>query len=171
MVPGADTPRQIVHFGVFEVDLRAAELRRNGLKVRLQEQPFQILRMLLEHPGDVVLREEIQRQLWRGDTVVEFDHSINAAVKRLRQALGDDADAPRYVETVPRRGYRFIARLNGSSLNGASAAASSRQFDTQPDRVSVPRAWVLVGGLAAMGLGFLLARFGPPRDTEDGGGA
>ena len=169
MVPGADTPRQIVHFGVFEVDLRAAELRRSGLRVRLQEQPFQILRMLLEHPGDVVLREEIQRQLWRGDTVVEFDHSINAAVKKLRQALADDADAPRYVETVPRRGYRFIGPLNGSSLNGASTVSSSPQLDTQPDRVSVHRAWVLVGGLAAVGLGFLLARFGPSRSAGEPG--
>jgi DNA-binding winged helix-turn-helix (wHTH) protein len=171
VVPGANTPRQIVHFGIFEVDLRAAELRRNGLKVRLQEQPFQILRMLLERPGDVVLREELQRQLWQSDTVVEFDHSINAAVKRLRQALGEDADAPRYVETLPRRGYRFIAPLNDSSLNGPSALPSPKQLDTQSDRVNVRRAWALVGGLAALGMGFLLARFAAPRDTGDRGGA
>src|ERR1700757_5173505 len=88
-----------VHFGEFELDLRAAELRKGAQRVRLQEQPFLILAELLEHPGEVVLREEICKKLWPGNTVVEFDHSINAAVKRLRDALQDSAESPRYIET------------------------------------------------------------------------
>src|ERR1700720_3039109 len=97
-----------VRFGPFELDLRAGELRKEGRSIRLQEQPFQILRMLLESPGDVVLREEIRSRLWANGAVVEFEHSIHAAVKRLRDALRDSADKPRYVETIARRGYRFI---------------------------------------------------------------
>jgi TolB-like protein/DNA-binding winged helix-turn-helix (wHTH) protein/Flp pilus assembly protein TadD len=101
------SPR-MVRFGVFEVDLRAGELRKQGSKIKLQEQPFQILSLLLEHPGEVVTREEIQKKLWPVDTFVDFEHSLNAAVKRLREALGDSAETPRFVETIPRRGYRFI---------------------------------------------------------------
>jgi serine/threonine-protein kinase len=100
-----------VCFGPFELDLRAGELRKDGHRIRLQEQPFQILRMLLESPGEVVAREEIRRRLWPDDTVVEFDHSINAAVKRLRDALRDSPERPRYIETLARRGYRFIAEV------------------------------------------------------------
>jgi len=99
---------RVARFGVFELDLRAGELRKHGLRVRLQEQSFQILAMLLEHPGELVTREEIQAKLWPNDTVVEFDHSINTAIKRLRDALGDSADNPRFVETLARRGYRFV---------------------------------------------------------------
>jgi DNA-binding winged helix-turn-helix (wHTH) protein len=96
-------------FGGFELDLRAGELRKHGLRIRLPEQPFQILAMQLQHPGELVTREEIQAKLWPNDTVVEFDHSINTAIKRLRDALGDSADSPRFVETLARRGYRFVA--------------------------------------------------------------
>jgi serine/threonine protein kinase/DNA-binding winged helix-turn-helix (wHTH) protein len=110
-----------VNFGAFQLDLRARELRKRGRKIGLPEQSIQILAMLLEQPGQVVLREEIQKKLWPNDTVVEFDHSINAAVKRLRQALDDDADTPRYVETLPRRGYRFIYAVDGVG-EGASPA-------------------------------------------------
>src|SRR5690242_17135501 len=102
-----------MRFGPFELDLRAAELRKDGLRIRLQDQPFQILRMLLERPGEVVLREEIRNQLWPNDTVVEFAHSINTAVMRLRDALGETADQPRYIETLARRGYRFIGQVEG----------------------------------------------------------
>ena len=105
-------------FGVFEVDPRAGELRRKGVKVKLQEQPFQVLAMLLERPGEVVTREELQKRLWPADTFVDFDHSLNAAVKRLRDALGDSADNPRFVETLARRGYRFVAPVNGEGANG-----------------------------------------------------
>jgi TolB-like protein len=101
-----------VRFGEFELDLRAAELRKDNQRVKLQEQPFQILVQLLDHPGEVVLREEIRQKLWPGDTVVEFDHSINAAVKRLRDALQDSAESPHYIETVARRGYRFIGSVS-----------------------------------------------------------
>src|SRR5262252_4402560 len=112
---GSASPFPIVRFGPFELDLRAGELRKEGRKIRLQEQPFQILRMLLESPGEVVLREEIRSRLWPGDTVVEFDHSINAAVRRLRDALRDSADKPRYIETLARRGYRFIGQVDASN--------------------------------------------------------
>ena len=97
----------LARFGVFELDLRARELRKAGLSTGLPEQPIKILALLLEKPGDVVLREEIRKKLWPNDTVVEFDHSINAAIKRLRQALGDPVDAPQYIETLARRGYRW----------------------------------------------------------------
>jgi DNA-binding winged helix-turn-helix (wHTH) protein len=100
-----------IRFGPFELDVRAAELRKHGIRIRLNEQPFRILFMLLNHPGEVVLRDEIRQALWPNNTVVEFDHSINAAIQRLRDALGDSADKPRYVETVARRGYRFIGTL------------------------------------------------------------
>jgi DNA-binding winged helix-turn-helix (wHTH) protein len=105
-----------MRFGEFELDVRAAELRRDGQKVRLQEQPFRILTMLLERPGEVVLREEIRRRLWPNDTVVEISHGINAAVLRLREALGESAEHPRYIETVARRGYRFRGTTDAESV-------------------------------------------------------
>ncbi len=101
-------PRR-VHFSVFEVDLRTGELRKQGLKVKLHGQPFQVLAMLLERPGELVTREEIREQLWPQDTFIDFEHSVNSAIKRLREALGDDAGTPRFIETLPRHGYRFIA--------------------------------------------------------------
>src|SRR5262245_3806094 len=97
-----------VRFGVFELDLEGGELRKSGLKVSIQDQPFQVLTLLLARPGKVVTREEIREELWPGDTFVEFDRSLNTAVAKLRDALGDSADNPRFVETVPRRGYRFL---------------------------------------------------------------
>src|SRR6266849_3492469 len=111
-----DNSSRIVRFGVFEVDLKAGELRRSGLRVKLQEQPLRVLTALLEHPGEVVTREELRSRLWPADTFVDFDHGLNAAVKRLRDALGDDSDSPRFVETVPRRGYRFIDQSVASTL-------------------------------------------------------
>jgi DNA-binding winged helix-turn-helix (wHTH) protein len=111
-VVGANGTR-LIQFGIFEADLRTGELRRSGAKVRLQEQPFQILAMLLERPGEIVTREELRTRLWPADTFVDFDHSLNAAVRRLRDALGDTAENPRFVETVARRGYRFLAPVNG----------------------------------------------------------
>jgi DNA-binding winged helix-turn-helix (wHTH) protein/tetratricopeptide (TPR) repeat protein len=103
---------QIVRFGKFELDVRAGELRKYGLRIRLQDQPLRILLMLLEHPGEVVSREQIRRTLWPDGTIVEFDHSINAAIKRLRDRFGESAEQPRYVETLARRGYRFIAEVS-----------------------------------------------------------
>ena len=101
----------IVRFDVFAVDLRAGELYKAGRKIKLQIQPFHALALLLERPGEVVTREEFEKRLWPGDTFVDFDHSLNTAVKKLRQALGDDKDKPRFVETLPKRGYRFIGEL------------------------------------------------------------
>lgn len=103
--------QRLLRFESFELDVRSRELRKGKQRIRLQEQPFEILRLMLERPGDVVTREELARHLWPKGTFVDFEHSLNAAVKRLRAALGDDADNPRFVETLPRRGYRFIASL------------------------------------------------------------
>ena len=103
-----------LRFGVFELDLRAGELRKHGLLVRLQEQPFQVLTMLLEHPGEVVTREELQKKLWPANTFVDFDHGLNKAINKIRDALGDSAESPRFVETVARRGYRFLAEVKAT---------------------------------------------------------
>jgi len=101
--------RGALRFGVFELDLQAGQLRKHGLRVRLQEQPFQVLAMLLDHHGEVVTREELQKKLWPVDTFVDFDHGLNKAINKIREALGDSAASPRFVETVSRRGYRFLA--------------------------------------------------------------
>src|SRR5690242_11773160 len=101
--------QRLLRFESFELDVRSRELRKGKSRIRLQEQPFEILRLMLERPGDVVTREELARRLWPAGTFVDFEHSLNAAVKRLRAALGDDADNPRFVETLHRRGYRFVA--------------------------------------------------------------
>ena len=106
-----------VRFGLFELDLRASELRKNGVKIKLQEQPFRILVSLLRQPGEVVTREELRRELWASDTFVDFDHSLNAAIKRLRDALGDSAENPRFIETLPRHGYRFITSAGPDALH------------------------------------------------------
>src|SRR5208283_1819568 len=100
-----------VRFAPFAVNLQAGELRKQGTKVRLQEQPFQILAALLERPGEVVTREELRKRIWQSDTFVDFEQSLATAVKKLRRALGDSADHPSFIETLPRRGYRFLARL------------------------------------------------------------
>src|SRR5579863_2094714 len=100
-----------VRFGVFEAEIDAGELRKNGLRLKLSEQPFQILAMLVEKPGEIVSREYLRDRLWPGDTFVDFDHGLNNAVMRLREVLGDSSDHPRFIETLPRRGYRFIAPL------------------------------------------------------------
>jgi TolB-like protein/Flp pilus assembly protein TadD len=101
--------RSVVRFGQFELDQHSGELRRDGTRIRLQEQPLQVLQILLENPGKIIPREELQKRIWPSDTFVDFDHGINNAIKRLREALGDTAETPRFIETVPRRGYRFIA--------------------------------------------------------------
>jgi eukaryotic-like serine/threonine-protein kinase len=103
-----------VRFGAFEADVEAGELRKNGLKVPLQEQPFRVLTLLLENPGKVVTREELQQRLWAADTFVEFDRGLNTAINKVREALDDSATSPRFVETVPRRGYRFVAPVGGN---------------------------------------------------------
>src|SRR5246127_3360811 len=111
MAPQSQLP-QFLRFDVFAVDVRAGELRRNEAKLKLQEQPFRVLCALLEHPGELVTREELRSRLWPADTFVDFDHGLNAAIRRLREALGDSAEIPRFVETVARRGYRFIGPID-----------------------------------------------------------
>src|SRR5438552_8487247 len=108
---GAHPSRGAVRFGVFEVDLRAGELRKQGVKIKLQEQPFHLLQMLLEHPGEIVTREELRGRIWPADTFVDFDQGLNNAIKRLRESLSDSPENPRFIETIPRHGYRFIANL------------------------------------------------------------
>jgi TolB-like protein len=124
-VKDARPARAPVRFGAFELEPESGELRKQGLKVRLQEQPFQILQILLEHPGKVVTREELQQRIWPSDTFVDFDHGVYNAIKKLREALGDSADTPRYVETLSRRGYRFIAPLNGPVSEPRSPAPAT----------------------------------------------
>jgi Tol biopolymer transport system component/DNA-binding winged helix-turn-helix (wHTH) protein len=161
----------LLRFSSFELDLRAGELRKNGLRIKLQDQPFQILALLLEKPGELVTREELRERLWPADTFVDFDHSLNSAVKKLRQALSDDPDTPRFIETLPRRGYRFIAPVGkGASLpspaqsgepvssSGTSSAAGSSPTGSVPTPTAVVVAhlhhWKL---WAAGGFGFILA--------------
>src|SRR5947208_361163 len=105
----------IVRFGIYEADLAAGELRRNGLKVKLQGKPFEIMAILLEHAGEVVSREQLHKRLWPADTFVDFDHGLNNAMNKLRFALGDSADNPRFIATAGRRGYRFIAPIDSGS--------------------------------------------------------
>jgi len=110
-MPETEHPHRRLRFGVFEMDLRTGELRKHGMQVRLQKQPFQVLAMLLEHSGEVVTREELQKNLWPADTFVDFDHGLNKAINKIRDALGDSAESPRFLETVSRRGYRFLAEV------------------------------------------------------------
>lgn len=127
-VPENINGRSIARFGTFELDRDAGELRRDGLKVRVQDQPMRLLEVLLEQPGKVIAREELQQRLWPADTFVEFDHALNTAVNKLRDALGDSADDPRYLATVPRRGYRFIAPVEEiGSTNGQLGASEGEQ--------------------------------------------
>jgi DNA-binding winged helix-turn-helix (wHTH) protein len=109
-------------FDIFEADLRSGELRKQGVRIKLHQQPFQVLTMLLEHPGEVLTREELKSRLWPLDTFVDFDVGLNSAVKNLRDVLGESAEIPRYVETLPRRGYRFIAPLSNASTSEAESA-------------------------------------------------
>ena len=131
-----------LRFGLFEVDLRAAELTKRGVKVNLQEQPFQILASLLEHPGELVTREELRRKLWSGDTFVDFDRNLNKAINKLRLALSDSAENPRFIETLPRRGYRFIAPVSENAPLSSSSTHPSHPG--QPSR-TLPSSAVLFG--------------------------
>src|SRR4051794_6806305 len=137
----------VLQFAEFEVDLRARELRRQGLPLRLQDQPFQILSMLLERPGDIVTRDAIRDRLWPEGTFVDFEHGVNAAIKRLRTALGDSADTPRFVETLHRRGYRFVGRLHEPALPKAYIEpARSHADDRRPRLVVLPFTTLSEGG-------------------------
>jgi DNA-binding winged helix-turn-helix (wHTH) protein len=162
---------RVVHFGLFEVDLQEAELRKSGIRIKLQEQPFQILAMLLERPGQTVTREELRTKLWPADTFVDFDHSLNSSINKLREALGDTSENPRFIETLHRRGYRFTAPVD----------APQPRFVEAPESVSVPatteaatppvsttvtiarprqRRWGVIAGAVAAAIAFGGAGFG-----------
>lgn len=163
-LPVAST--RIVRFGVFEVDLKACELRKHGFRIKLAEQPFQVLAFLLERPGEIVTREELRDRLWPGDTFVDFDHGLNNAVMRVREVLLDSSEHPRYVETVPRRGYRFVApveetsvpppvpatlELEGSSTSPASSASTPALAHAVSEHPGVPR-WLTSRPAAAIAI-------------------
>src|SRR5438876_5916401 len=143
---GSEHPSERLRFGVFEVDLRAGELRKHGLQIRLQEQPFQVLAILLEHGREVVTREELQKKLWPADTFVDFDHGLNKAINKIREALSDSADSPRFVETVARRGYRFLAEVKVAD----SAPVRSQDLATEPHPVAEARDRLDLAGKPAM---------------------
>lgn len=111
----------LVRFGVFEFDRNAGQLSRNGIRLKLSQQPLQVLCVLLERPGEVVSRKELQKLLWSSDVFVDFDHGLNKSVQKLREALGDSPDSPRYIETIPRTGYRFIAPVTKPTQEGLAA--------------------------------------------------
>jgi len=131
-----------IRFSVFEVDPHSGELRKQGLRIKLRDQPFQILLLLLAHPGELVSRDELQKQLWPADTFVDFDRGLNKAVNHLRDALGDSAESPRFIETLPKRGYRFIAPVDAGHPNGRPlepALGTGRALDEQPERRAHPQ--------------------------------
>src|SRR5580658_5388340 len=121
-----------VRAGLFEVDLGSAQLHKSGRRIPLQEQPFRVLEILLERPGEIITREELQARLWPADTFVGFDEGINTAIRKLRVAFGDSADNPRFIETVPRRGYRFVAPA-ALVPTVSSAAGTEASSVTPPD--------------------------------------
>lgn len=129
---------RIARFGVFELDLAASELRKSGIKLRLQGQPMQVLTLLLERAGEVVTREEIQQKLWASDTFVDFDHSLNTAINKVREALGDSASSPRYVETLARRGYRFIAPVQSVAAQNEVLPSPQPEPPVAPPPPSTP---------------------------------
>jgi len=163
-----------VRFDAFEVDMRSGEVRKHGIRLKLHGQPFQVLSLLLEHPGDLVTREELRQKLWPGDTFVDFDTGLNSAVKKLRDALCDSAEEPRYVETLPRRGYRFIAQVQNGDLSTRVAPIDSLaviplrpnpieqslsaerpadgEVDVRPTGTSWARLWLVLGGVAGLAL-------------------
>ena len=134
---------EIRRFGTFEVDLRAGELRKEGKRIKVQDQPFQVLAVLLQRHGDVVTREELRSRIWPEDTFVDFDNSLNTAVNKLREALGDSADNPRFIETLPRRGYRFLAQVNGETREKSTSRLGARKT------VAFATVSVLVAAVAA----------------------
>jgi TolB-like protein/DNA-binding winged helix-turn-helix (wHTH) protein/Tfp pilus assembly protein PilF len=163
------TQPQVHRFGVFEVDFAAGELRKSGMRQNLSGQPFEALRALLEHPHEVVTREELRRHLWPDNTFVDYDLALKRVINRLREALGDSADNPRFIETIPRRGYRFIAPVstNGAERKVAEPQAEDAIAGPSPSKRSRERRMVLGFGAVVilLVLGFSVSRFGWPRST------
>jgi cholera toxin transcriptional activator len=160
-MPAPQNSSRFVRFGVFEVDLTAGELRKNGMKLRLQGQPFQVLAVLLERPGQVVTREELQQKLWPSDTFVDFDHSLNTAVNKVREVLSDSASNPRYVETLARRGYRFIAPVQSEPtrlpvVNSEIQPAATASLTIHPDlEIPIPHRGITRGLFAVIQVMYL----------------
>jgi len=147
---------EVARFGVYEFAPHTQELRKAGIRIRLEGQPLAILQMLLERPGELVTREELQKELWPTDTFVDFEHSLNAAVKRLRAALNDSADQPRYVETLARRGYRFIAPLNAAGAETgivASVVPPTPAVAQTPSNARGRRVWLIAIAVFALAVG------------------
>ena len=158
----ASPPPRTLRFGPYEADLSTGELRRDGVKLSLQDQPFQILALLVRRPGELVTREELRSRLWPADTFMDFEHGLNTAVKKLRQALDDSAEEPRYVETLPRRGYRFLAPVH---VEGAAPEPPPPAPDLDRERAAAapgPRWRAHAAWLAALvGVAVLASRLGP----------
>ncbi|HET8644585.1 MAG TPA: winged helix-turn-helix domain-containing protein, partial [Vicinamibacteria bacterium] len=132
--PGAAGEPRILRFGAFELDLHTRELRKAGAAVKIQHQPFKVLALLATHAGELVTREELRGQIWGGDTYVDFDQGLNFCIKQIRAALGDQADTPRFVETLPRRGYRFIAAIAAPEAPAPRAALAPAPPPPEPPR-------------------------------------
>ena len=148
--PGRDP--SVVRFGVFELDLRSGELRKSGARLNLQQQPLQLLSLLLERPGELVSRDELRRRLWPEDTFVDFEQGVTATVKRVRDTLGDSADSPRFVETLPRKGYRFIAPVSVLDVPAARTESAARLWHVSP-------AWAIVGAASAVAMALAMWAF------------
>jgi len=158
IVKASSSVTPTLRFGVFELDPKAGELRKKGMKIRLQGQPVDILVMLLERPGETVTREELQEKLWPADTFVDFEQGLNNAMKRLRAALDDDAESPHFIETLPRRGYRFIAPVESTGIGNLQVEALNDVVPTHaPKRLRTLRLAILFGGcVLLLGAGFYL---------------
>ncbi len=142
---------RVVRFGVFEADFTTGELRKSGVRVKLEQQPFQVLRVLLQRPGDLVTREELREEVWSDETFVDFDQSLNTAIRKLRDTLGDSATHPRFIETLPRRGYRFVGGVDGLQPSEAPSQSAvpepARRFGLPALLAAFALGAVLLGGL------------------------
>jgi eukaryotic-like serine/threonine-protein kinase len=142
-----DTQSGSIHrFGTFEVDVRVGEVRRQGKRIKIQDQPFKVMAALLQRPGEVVSREELRKHIWPEDTFVDFDNGLNTSINKLREALGDSADSPRFIETLPRRGYRFIAPVTRDTRPEPALSSTSRRIAMVAPVVSL-LLLVILGGL------------------------
>ncbi|HEV2521276.1 MAG TPA: winged helix-turn-helix domain-containing protein [Candidatus Acidoferrales bacterium] len=149
--------RSCIRFGAFELDLQAGVLRKNGIRLRCQEQPLQVLAALVERPGELVTREELRHRVWPQDTFVDFDHALNTAIKKIRAALNDDAGAPRFIETVPRRGYRFVAQVESDAPESAAPSDAAVH-----DHGKYPRLFAFIGiGIVLLAILGLVWRLAP----------
>src|SRR5215467_12311143 len=156
-MPSQVSTNQVIRFATFEVDLQAQELRKAGLRLKLSGQPFQVLAILLEQPGTVVTREELQKRLWP-DTFVDVDHNLNTAINKIREALGDSAENPRFVETLPRRGYRFIGSITDNGTAAPEVVHAVEDRSTSGSEPAAKRRALLTSGL--LGAVILLAAGG-----------